>query len=330
MKKDIYIFSNGELKRKDNTLYFEGEGKKKYIPVEQTDNIWVFGEVTVNKHFLDFAAQKEICIHFFNYYGYYCGTFYPREHLNSGYVLLKQAEHYLDSQKRIVIAREIVKASINNILIVLKYYNMRNVDLSDKIQSIEKFLDETDKCNDIEQLMAYEGNSRDIYYSTFSKILKNPNIEFTVRSRRPPKDKINALISFGNSVLYSVVLGEIYNTFLDPRIGFLHTTNNRRFSLNLDIADIFKPVIIDRVIFTSLNKRIITEKDFESELGGIILKESGRKKFLQEVNAKLESVIKHPRLNCDVSYKRLIRLELYKLQKHITEGEIYEGFIARW
>jgi len=330
MKKDIYIFSSGELKRKDNTLYFEGEGKKKFIPVEQTDNIWVFGEVNVNKHFLDFAAQKEICVHFFNYYGYYSGTFYPREHLNSGYVLLKQAEHYLDPQKRVSIAREIVKTSIKNLLVVLKYYNSRDVDLTDYISTIEKYVDETNRCDSIEQLMSYEGNARDLYYSTFSHILKNPHFSFTVRSRRPPRDKINALISFGNAVLYTVVLGEIYNTFLDPRIGFLHTTNSRRFSLNLDIADIFKPIIVDRVIFTVINKKVITEKDFMNELGGIILKDNAKKAFIQEMNSKLESVIKHPKLNCNVSYKRLIRLELYKLQKHITEGVAYEGYTAKW
>lgn len=330
MKKAIYIFSSGELKRKDNTLYFEGEGKKKFIPVEQTDNIWVFGEVNVNKHFLDFAAQKEICVHFFNYYGYYSGTFYPREHLNSGYVLLKQAEHYLDPQKRVSIAREIVKTSIKNLLVVLKYYNSRDVDLTDYISTIEKYVDETNRCDSIEQLMSYEGNARDLYYSTFSHILKNPHFSFTVRSRRPPRDKINALISFGNAVLYTVVLGEIYNTFLDPRIGFLHTTNSRRFSLNLDIADIFKPIIVDRVIFTVINKKVITEKDFMNELGGIILKDNAKKAFIQEMNSKLESVIKHPKLNCNVSYKRLIRLELYKLQKHITEGVAYEGYTAKW
>jgi len=330
MKKDIYIFSNGELKRKDNTLYFEGDGKKKYIPVEQTDNIWIFGEVNVNKHFLVFAAQKEICIHFFNYYGYYSGTFYPREHLNSGYVLLKQAEHYLDPNKRMIIAKEIVKTSINNILTVLKYYNSRDIDLAVFLHTIEKYLKETDKCNAVDQLMAYEGNVRDIYYSAFSRILKNPDFDFTVRSRRPPRDKINALISFGNSMLYTVVLGEIYNTFLDPRIGFLHATNNRRFSLNLDIADIFKPIIVDRVIFTVINRRMITEKDFISELGGIIMKDNAKKAFVQEMNTKLESVIRHPRLNCNVSYKRLIRLELYKLQKHVTEGVAFEGFTAKW
>ncbi len=212
----------------------------------------------------------------------------------------------------------------------MRYYNSRDVDLANNINNIEKYLEEMNNCNNIEQLMAYEGNARDIYYSAFSKILKNPNFSFKVRTRRPPRDKINALISFGNSVLYTVVLGEVYNTFLDPRIGFLHTTNSRRFSLNLDIADIFKPIIVDRVIFTLINRKMITEKDFISELGGIVMKENARKAFIQEINAKLESVIKHPRLNCNVSYKRLIRLELYKLQKHITEGTIYEGFTAKW
>ena len=330
LKRDIYIFSSGELKRKDNTLFFDGEQGKKYIPVEETDNIWVFGEVSLNKHFLDFASQKKICIHFFNYYGYYNGTYYPREHLNSGHVILKQAEYYMDKKKRLDIARRIVKASIRNLIVVLKYYNTRGVDLNDSIERINSYIEKIDLCKDIDELMAYEGNSRDLYYSEFNAIIKKPDFEFKERSRRPPKDRINALISFGNSVLYTLALGEIYNTYLDPRIGFLHTTNARRFSLNLDIADIFKPVLVDRVIFTLLNKNIITKKDFVKELDGIVLKDDARKRFIQEVNSKLEAVIKHPKLNMYVSYKRLIRLELYKLQKHILDDEIFEGFVARW
>jgi len=96
MKKTVYIFSNGELKRKQNTLYFETEdNKKKYLPVENTGEIQIFGEITINKKLLDFLSQNEIIVHFFNYYGYYSGSFYPREHYNSGEIILKQAEHYL-------------------------------------------------------------------------------------------------------------------------------------------------------------------------------------------------------------------------------------------
>ena len=127
--------------------------------------------------------------------------------------------------------------------------------------------------------MAIEGNIRNEYYHCFNKIIKNPEFEFSIRSRRPPRDNINALISFGNSLLYTTILGEIYQTQLDPRIGYLHSTNERRFTLNLDIAEIFKPIIVDRTIFSLLNKEVLTTSDFETNFNGILLSENGRKKF---------------------------------------------------
>jgi len=329
VKKDIYIFNDGEIKRKDNTIYFISNGNKKYMPIEQINSLWVFGEVTLNKRFLDIATKKEICIHFFNYYGYYMGTYYPREHLNSGFVILKQAENYINFDRRIKIAKSILEAAVQNILVVLKYYKSRNVDVEEQIKDIESKLSELLNSNLIEEIMAYEGSIREEYY-TCNSIIGNPEFKFMKRSRRPPLDKINALISFGNSLMYTTVLGEIYQTQLDPRIGYLHSTNSRRFSLNLDIAEVFKPIIIDRVIFSLLNKRILTEGDFSKEMQGIILSENGKKKFLQEYNTKLLSTIKHPKLNSHVSYKRLIRMEIYKLQKFITENEEYKGFVARW
>lgn len=330
MKKDIYIFQDGELKRQDHTILFIGDEIKKYLPIEQVDAIWVFGEVTLNKRFLDMISKKEICIHYFNYHGYYIGTYYPREHYNSGYVILKQANLYNDYHMRLYIAREIIKTAIKNILVVLKYYRGRGKAVSDGIDHIEKMSVELETCEDIKQIMAYEGNIRAEYYQKFNDILERSDFEFIRRSKRPPLDAINALISFGNSLLYTSVLSEIYKTHLDPRIGYLHTTNSRRFSLNLDIAEVFRPIIVDRVIFNLINKQVITLNDFRQDTHGTMLKESGKKKFLNEYTDKLNSTIKHPGLNQYVTYKRLIRLELYKLQRHIIEGEIYNGFVARW
>lgn len=284
----------------------------------------------MNKKFLDFASQKGILIHFFNYYEYYTGTFYPREHLNSGYVILKQAEAYLQEEKRVLIAKKIIRTAINNILVVLKYYSKRGKDLQEVIADIEEKWSLMEDCSSTAELMAYEGNIRESYYKAFNIILDEPDFVFTNRSRRPPKDKINALISFGNSMMYTTVLSEIYQTNLDPRIGYLHATNNRRFSLNLDLAEIFKPVIVDRVIFSLINKRVITAKDFDNNFGGILLKDSGKKKFIEEYNKKLLTTIHHKSIGTAVSYKRLIRLEAYKLQKLITEDADYEGFVCEW
>lgn len=330
MKKDIFIFNDGILKRKDNTIYFETDGKKKYLPIEEVDNIWVFGELDLNKRFLEYASEKGVLIHFFNYYEYYSGTFYPREHLNSGFVILKQAEAYLDFSKRVSIAKEFINTAIKNILVVLKYYKKKGKELEEYIKGIEECHKNLQQIKSIEEIMAYEGNVREIYYKAFNVILENKDFEFKIRSKRPPKDKINALISFGNTVMYSTVLSEIYNTNLDPRIGYLHSTNNRRFTLNLDVSEIFKPIIVDRVIFSLINKNIITKKDFDDDFNGIILNDKGKKKFIEEYNEKLNTTIKHRELASTVSYKRLIRLELYKLQKLITEGEEYKGFVAQW
>jgi CRISPR-associated protein Cas1 len=180
--------------------------------------------------------------------------------------------------------------------------------------------------------MAVEGEMKQFYYDGFNAIIENPEFAFQGRNRRPPKDAINALISFSNSIIYTMVLSEIYQTHLDPRIAYLHETNFRRFSLNLDVAEIFKPVIGDRTIFSLLNKNIITEKDFDKNLEGILLSDSGRKKFLQYLEERLKQTIKHHKLKKPVSYRRLMRLELYKLQKHIMEEKDgqYRPFVMEW
>lgn len=330
MKKNLYVFNSGFLKRKDNTILFEMEDQKKYFPVEEIDSIYVFGEVNVNKRFLEFMTEKNICVHFFNRYEYYIGTFYPREHYNSGLVILKQVEHYNQFEKRIKIAKAIIDGAIGNILIVLRYYNSRGHGLGDEIETIEKVAYNLQSCNDINEVMAIEGNIREMYYRCFNKILSNNEFKFIRRSKNPPLDKINALISFGNSLLYATVLGEIYQTQLDPRIGYLHSTNQRKFSLNLDLSEIFKPIIVDRVIFSLINKKALNEKHFERALNGIILDDEGKKIFVSEFNQKLYSTITHPKLNCQVSYKRLIRMEAYKLQKLFLEDIEYKPFIARW
>ncbi|MGH7885417.1 MAG: type I-B CRISPR-associated endonuclease Cas1b, partial [Thermodesulfobacteriota bacterium] len=282
MSSRIFIFSNGDLKRKQNTLYFENEaGEKKYIPVEGTQELMVFGEVNLNKKFLDFASQNQMILHFFNYYGYYSGSYYPREHLNSGHMILKQAEVYLDPERRLEIAKKFVDGAVKNILKVVDYYARRKDN--EKIKDISSHINELHLKiagqDSTESLMAIEGNIRDKYYSAFDEIVEDDNFKFESRSRRPPKNRINALISFGNSLLYTTALSEIYKTHLDPRIGFLHTTNFRRFSLNLDIAEVFKPVFVDRMLFSLINKGELKSSHFEKRMGGVVMNEGGMKIF---------------------------------------------------
>ena len=330
MKKNIYIFSSGELHRKQNTLYFQMEdGKRKFFPVENIEEIFIFGEVSINKKILEFLSQKEIIMHYYNHYGYYMGSFYPREHYNSGYITIKQAEYYLDYEKRIFLAKSFVKGACLNSKKVLVYYTKRGNDCSEVINRIEELEKKIDEQNNIESLMAIEGNIKEIYYKSFDIIIKNRDFRFQSRTRRPPKNRLNALISFGNVLLYTETLSAIYRTHLDPRIGFLHSPNFKRFSLNLDIAEPFKPVIVDRLIFTLLNKNIIQKNNFDRITNGLYLNDRGKKKFLQEYDKKISTVItetgKRKR-----TYRSIFRIEAYKIEKHLIEDKEYKPYIAKW
>lgn len=334
MKKSLYIFQSGELRRKDNSLYFESEERKKYIPIEDTHDLYIFGEVDVSKRFLEFVSQKGICVHYFNHYGYYIGSFYPREHQNAGHVVLKQAEHYLDGDKRRALARKFVEGSIGQMSQVLRYYKRRVQSGAEVLAEMTEHLKDSIKqladAVSIEEIMAVEGHAREKYYSTFDYILGHPDFPFEKRSKRPPLNRLNALISFGNSVCYTMVLSEIYKTYLDPRIGYLHATNFRRFSLHLDVAEVFKPIIVDRLIFTLINKKMLTKKDFDKHTDGILLSESGRKTFISELDKRMQTTVNHRHLGKSVSYRRMIRLELYKIQKHILGEKEYVPYQSLW
>lgn len=330
MKKTLYFFSDGVLQRKDNTIFFETAEGRRFLPVEDVGEIMVFGEVNFNKALVELLSQKEIILHYFNYYGYYMGSFYPREHLNSGYTILKQAEFYMDEAKRLALAKLFVSGAAKNIRQILKYYLNRGRDLTEILETVGKLFPSIESSETIPELMAIEGNIRETYYKAFDTIIDDKDFVFQERTRRPPKNYLNTLISFGNTLAYTVCLSEIYKTHLDPRIGYLHSTNFRRFSLNLDVSEIFKPILVDRIIFSCIAKKMITKKDFVNDTEGIILKEKGKKCFIENWEEKLKTTIQHREIGKSVSYRRLIRLELYKIEKHIMGEKTYEPFVAKW
>lgn len=330
MKQNFYILNNGRLRRQENTIFFEKEdGSKAIIPIENTEAIYAFGELDFNTKLFNYLAQKGIPVHIFNYYGFYSGSYYPRETLNSGQLLVKQVNHYTGKQKRIALARTFVDAASFNIQKNLRYYNNRGKSLGAYIDTIEGFRSQIEKTEEIDELMGIEGNIRNAYYKAWPIII-DQEIEFERRVKQPPDNMLNALISYLNSMVYTTCLGEIYHTQLSPLISYLHEPGDRRFSLSLDLAEVFKPIFSDRIIFTLLNRQQITEKDFMAEVNFCYLNEKGRKIVIKEYDERLKTVITHKKLEKQVSYRYLIRLECYKLLKHIIGEQDYEGFKIWW
>ena len=274
-KKNYYILSEGILKRKENTIYFVNEKGKKPIPINKVYSIYAYGQITFSSQVMSLLSKNGVPIHFFNYYGFYSGSYYPRETLLSGDLLVKQADYYLNIQKRLELAKLFVEGAANNILKVLAYYKIEN--------NIKETLSELNSTNKITEIMNIEGRIRSEYYSKFDEILPD-DFKMEGRSRQPPKNMINSLISFGNSMMYSTVLTELYNTQLNPTISYLHEPSERRFSLSLDLSEIFKPIFVDRLIFYMVNKRMLSKKDFNEDLNCCLLNDKGRNKFIKEYN----------------------------------------------
>ncbi|KFN04691.1 type I-B CRISPR-associated endonuclease Cas1 [Bacillus clarus] len=327
MLRDFYILSNGRMKRKDNTFYFiNEEEKKKSLPIEQIDNLYVFGQVDLNTTLLNLLNQHQVHVHFFNYYGFYSGSFVPREGNLSGFTLVQQSAHYLDISKRMTLAKAFISAAVFHMLRTLKGYKQITDEMLEQIIQITSQIPQV---TSIQQLMGIEGLIRQHYYALFNSILP-PEFSFHKRSKRPPNDEINALISFGNSLCYTTVLSEIYKTQLNPTISYLHEPSAKRFSLSLDISEIFKPLIVDPLIFTLINKKMINLNHFEKIDKIVLLNEKGRKKFLQAWENKISQTVIHRRLKRKVSYRYFIRLECYKLIKHMIGDESYKPLKAWW
>lgn len=330
MSESYYLFSSGTLSRKDNVFRLKTpSGEFKDLKIEIARDIYIFGEVNLNTKCLNYMGQLNISAHFFNYYGFYTGSFYPKETKVSGALLVRQVQAFLEDNKKLSIAKEFIQGASHNILRNLKYYNNREKDLSIEINNIDYLKKEINEATSIEQLMGIEGNIRKSYYESWNKIF-NKDVEFDKRVKRPPDNMVNCLISFINTLIYTATLSEIYKTQLNPTISYLHVPGQKRFSLCLDISEVFKPLIADRMIFSLINKNIITEDDFDKESNFCYLKEKARIKILKEFDERMKSTIKHRELNRNVSYRFLFRLECYKLVKTLMEDKEYSSFKMWW
>lgn len=334
MKSTYYLFNPGRLSRRDNTLKFTPvdesgvEQKPRYLPVEQVDALYVFGSLDANSSIFNFLGQHNISVHYYDYYENYTGSFSPRNKLLSGKMLIAQTKAYLKTPKRVEIAQETIAGASYNIIKNLKYYDNRGKDMFPIIEEIESLRSAIPNVKTIPELMGIEGNIRKLYYAAFELIIND--FVMDGRSKQPPQNPVNSLISFGNMMCYTDCLRAISQTQLDPTISYLHEPGDRRYSLSLDISEIFKPILVDRVIFKVLNKKILTPSDFDVSLNRVTLKEKGKMKFLKAYDERLKETFKHRTLKRNVSYKYLMRLECYKLQKHLLGIETYKSFKMYW
>ncbi|WP_457560904.1 type I-B CRISPR-associated endonuclease Cas1b [Caminibacter sp.] len=326
--KTKYIFSTGEIKRKDNSIAFKNENGWNYLPVNRIREIYFLNEVRLNSRFLSFVAKKGIVLHFFSYYGHYIGTFLPKNHFVNGKLTVLQALAY--ENKRLEIAKPIVSAIAKNIYEILyHYYRHGRKELKyflDYLRlNVPKFIE---KSENIEKLLFIEGQIWTGFYDSFKYILPQDFL-MNKRVKRPPDNPINALISFGNSLLYTKTIDMIYQTHLNQAISYLHSVNESRFSLSLDLSEAFKPIIVFRTIFELINRRKITLKHFEQKMNFALLNEEGKKIFIKAFEDRINEKFSHPKLKRMVSFQSAIKYDGYKLIKFLLEKREFMPFLLK-
>lgn len=330
MDRNYHVFSDGTLERHNNTLRLVTEDdEKKYLPVEKAEAVYLHGQIDYNTRLISFLNKKGVAVHVFGWNDHYAGSIMPKKGQQSGQTVVEQVRAYDDLESRMTIARAMVEGSIHNMRRNVMYYDGRSASFEKEIEKLRGLSDEVDKAVDTEEVMGVEASARREYYSTFDDILR-PEFEFDKRKYNPPTNEVNSLISFGNSLVYANCVSAIRATALEPTISYLHEPGERRYSLALDIADLFKPLLTDRLIFRLVNRQQITKDDFEDDLNACLLDDSGRETFTKEFEEVLEETVEHPQLKRKVSYQYLLRLEAYKLKKHLLTGEEYKPFKRWW
>jgi len=298
------------------------------LPVESIDTLYLHGQITFNTRALGLLNEHGVPVHVFGWKDYYRGSYLPKRQHLSGNTVVEQVRAYDDPKRRLGIASSLIAASIHNMRANLVYYDSRGRSFDGALERLASLKDETSDSADIDALRSVEATARKTYYGCFDEILREP---FTLgrREYNPPTNETNALISFLNSMVYTACVSAIRKTALDPTVGFMHEPGERRFTLSLDIADIYKPILADRVLFRLVNRQQVDFDDFETDLDGCLLTEDGRLTVLAEYEDTLDQTVEHPRLKRNVSYKTLVQTDVYSLKKHVLTGEPYRP-TERW
>ncbi len=326
---NFHIVADGVLTQKDYALLFENPKKKIRLPVRETESLNLYSNVVFSSGFFRLVSDNKVVVNIFDGANEYLGAFVPNRLGASGSLTLQQATAYVDESRRLELARRFAVAAAHNLRENLKYYarHIEKASLKKTIAKITREMTKERAATSIEALLLVEGRVREAYYSQFDELLFTDDFTFGKRTRRPPRNPLNSLLSYGNTILYRRIAREVYKSRLDIRFGYLHATTSRYESLNLDVAELFRPVVVERVIFALVNKRALNAtRDFEERKdGAVYLNASGKKIFINALEEKLSTHLRQKN-GASLTYMELIREELRKLTRYFESGEEYKPY----
>ncbi len=341
--EDMLLVQIPERQGKDGVK--PAPARKERIPLIKIDEVVVLGEVTLTASAIHLLLERDIEITFLGPYGQFKGRLSPPFSKNA---VLRMAQYraHQDMTRRCELARRFVIGKLSNQRQRLQRFNRAHQDaeISRAIKQLTDLLsdlatlsmhqpvrmkplatgDHRVEGTALETILGMEGAGSAAYFRCFGKLLSDPRQwPFPGRVKRPPTDPVNALLSFGYSLLTNKVASAVQLVGFDHFVGYLHSSFYGRPALALDLVEEFRPIIVDSVVLTMFNRRMLALNDFVVELGAYRLKDEQRKIFFTQFEERLNEEIHHPLFGYAVTYRRCLELQARLLAKALT-GEIDE------
>lgn len=295
----------------------------------EVSSIVLYGDATITTPLLQECNKRDIPVHYHDAGGWYQGSFQPITGRNI-MARVRQYQVAMDLEACLSIVRGMVVAKIHNSRTLLMRSSTLKGDANSK--TLQELKNQAMKSTSLSELRGIEGAAARVYFQNFSSMLKSKSIDFsfTHRNRRPPKDPINAMLSFGYACLYREVTDALLHAGLDPWMGFLHVPQTGRASLALDMMEEFRSIIVDSIVLKMVNNQQLTKEDFLITSKGAWFEKKAKALFLREFERKMKWEIRHPLLQVKLSYRRVIQAQIQLLIKAISEPKVdYTGFIVR-
>lgn len=316
------------------------------VPLIKVDQVVVHGDVTLTAPAMHMLLLQRIEICYTDYFGRFVGRLTPEFSKNS---LIRLAQHraHNDPARALALAKSFVLGKLSNARTMLLRANRKSNDgeIERAIAGMKTVLTKVETMDSenaaaratgagavgrvtelnpavgvVNDLLGLEGAASSFYFGVFGKLLKH-GWEFEGRVKRPPTDPINALLSYGYTILMHKAQAAIGVVGLDPYVGFLHSSQYGKPALALDLMEEFRPVIVDSVVMTLVNNAALQRDDFLEEAGAFRMTDGARRKFLEKFEERMQTEIEHPTFHYKATYQRCIELQTRLLAKALA-GEI--------
>jgi CRISPR-associated protein Cas1 len=328
----LYVHAQGAyLRKKAGEIVVEEKGVEVgRVRITDTNRVALFGNIGVSTPLLNHLAAQDIPVSYHSYGGWYQASVAPTSGTN---VLTRIAQHRASSDvgASLAIARRMVYAKVSNARTLLRR-NGRDVP-RDALIALQDAREQCEMAPDLDTLRGIEGYAARVYFQNFSRMLRadlGEAFAFDGRNRRPPRDPVNALLSFAYACLVREITDTARSIGLDAWVGFLHVPRAGRPALALDLMEEFRPIIADSVVINAINNEVVQLSDFLIHPTGVALRKEGKTRFIRVLERRLDELVTHPTFGSRLSYRRVIEVQARLLGKTVL-GELdqYPGFTVR-